>query len=215
MGDLVTTDLRGAWLGNRGILHSAPEGEPAVVVRNHASRAWITCALTFKDRRLPQWQPHHFTVLFFHDEALSLAAGHRPCALCRRPDYTAYRAALAAQADDPPSSAAMLDRRLHAERLHRGPWRRRLHPAVWAQVPSGAFVVVDDAPSLVLGDRIVPWSPQGYGAPARRPPRGRVEVLTPPSSVAALVGGYRPQIDPGPTSAQGAWTDGTQPTWSR
>ncbi len=42
-----------------------------------------------------QWQPHHYTVLFFHDEAVSLAAGHRPCALCRREAYDAYRNALA------------------------------------------------------------------------------------------------------------------------
>ena len=91
MGEIVAIPLRGGWLGNRGILHD----DTGRVVRNHASNLWITCALSFKDWRLPQWQPHHFTVLFFHDEAVSLAAGHRPCALCRREAYDAYRNALA------------------------------------------------------------------------------------------------------------------------
>jgi hypothetical protein len=72
-GDIVAIPLRGAWLGNRGILHRDRE-----VVRFHASALWIICALSFKDWRLPQWRPHHFTVLFFHDEAVALAAGRRP-----------------------------------------------------------------------------------------------------------------------------------------
>jgi hypothetical protein len=90
-GEIVAIPLRGSWLGNRGILHDAS----GRVVRHHASNLWITCALSFKDWRLPQWQPHHFTVLFFHDEAVSFAAGHRPCALCRREAYDAYRNAIA------------------------------------------------------------------------------------------------------------------------
>ena len=58
-------------MGNRGILHD----DAGRVVRNHASSLWITCALSFKGWRAEQWQPHHYTVLFFHDEAVSLAAG--------------------------------------------------------------------------------------------------------------------------------------------
>ena len=44
------------------------------IVRNHASSLWITCALSFSGWR-EQWQPHHYTVLFFHDEAVSLPPG--------------------------------------------------------------------------------------------------------------------------------------------
>ena len=88
LGDIEAFPLRGAWTGNRGILHSGHE-----IVRFHASDLWITCALRFKDWWHEQWQPHHFTWLYFHDEAVSFAAGHRPCALCRRDAYDAYREA--------------------------------------------------------------------------------------------------------------------------
>ena len=89
-GEILAIPLRGAWMGNRGILHD----DAGRVVRNHASSLWITCALWFNGWRAKQWEPHHYTVLFFHDEAVSLAAGHRPCALCRREAYDAYRNAL-------------------------------------------------------------------------------------------------------------------------
>ena len=35
-------------------------------------------------------QPGKFTELFFLDEATAFAAGHRPCALCRREDYNRF-----------------------------------------------------------------------------------------------------------------------------
>lgn len=198
-GDIVAIDLRGAWLGNRGILHDVHD-----VVRFHASDLWITCALQFRDWRLPQWQPHHFTVLFFHDEAVSLAAGHRPCALCRRPDYNAYRTALATASGRQPPSAKDLDRQLHLERIVRGTHRRRVHRARWDQLPAGTFVLDQDEPVLVLDDVVVPWTTRGYGARRTRPGRGDVDVLTPTSSVAALRGGYRPQVDPTATAPSGA-----------
>ena len=90
MGEIEAFPLRGAWTGNRGILHAGHE-----IVRFHASDLWITCALEFRGRRHEQWQPHHYTFLYFHDEAVSFAAGHRPCAECRRESYNSYRAAWA------------------------------------------------------------------------------------------------------------------------
>ncbi|MDX6297618.1 MAG: hypothetical protein QOI51_1475 [Nocardioidaceae bacterium] len=190
MGELVAVPLRGAWCGNRGILHRGTD-----VVRFHASDLWITCALTFKDWRLPQWEPGHFTLLFFHDEAVSFAAGHRPCALCRRNAYNAYRQAVATVHATAPLLARDLDRRLHAERIHRGTHRRRLHRLPWAELPDGAFVALDDGPAIVLGGSIVAWTTSGYGVPRRRPTRGDAEVITPPTSVAALRGGYPLQVD--------------------
>src|SRR5690349_4103541 len=112
-GEIVAIPLRGSWMGNRGILHD----DTGKVIRNHASRRWITCALSFRGWRAAQWQPHHYTVLFFHDEAVSLAAGHRPCALCRREAYDAYRNALADHDGAEPLPAKEIDARLHAERL--------------------------------------------------------------------------------------------------
>ncbi len=190
LGDVVAIELRGAWLGNRGVLH---EGER--VVRFHRSQLWIVCALQHKDWRLPQWQPGHFTVLFFHDEAVSLAAGHRPCALCRRPAYESFRSALADGLGVEVPRAMELDRRLHGERIVRGTHRRRFHPARWADVPDGAFVLLDGEPALVLGDAVVPWTTSGYASPRTRPRTGSAQLITPPSTVAALRAGYVPQID--------------------
>lgn len=192
LGDIVAIPLRGAWLGNRGIIHAEES-----IVRFHAGRPWITCRLAYRGWRLPQWAPHHLTVLFFHDEAVSLAAGHRPCALCRRADYEAFRAAWAADDGGPYPSATELDRQLHAERLVRGTHRRRLHRLSWRTLPSGAFVLLDDGPALVLDDRLVPWTVGGYGAPRSRPMGGLVDAITPPGSLRAMANGYRPQIDPG------------------
>ncbi|MGH9251762.1 MAG: hypothetical protein ACRD0W_19910 [Acidimicrobiales bacterium] len=188
LGDIVAIELRGAWLGNRGILHEGTD-----VVRSHRSNLWITCRLQYKDWRLPQWSHGHITVLFFHDEAVALAAGHRPCALCRRYSYNEYRRAWVAALGGPVPLANEMDRQLHGERIIRGTSRRRLHPSGWSALPDGAFVVVGGTPALVLGDAVVPWTTQGYVGARRRPLRGRVEVITPPSTVAVLASGYRPR----------------------
>ena len=190
-GEIVATDLRCAWLGNRGILHQDNE-----IVRSHASTHWLTCALTHRGLRVPQWQAHHYTALFFHDEAVALAAGHRPCARCRRADYDRYALALASDGTAAPG-AGQLDQRLHAERLVPGTRRRRTFRAGWGGLPSGAFVVEEDAMLLVIDDAVVPWTGRGYGPRRRRPSSGSVDLLTPASSVLALLGGYRPQLDAG------------------
>jgi hypothetical protein len=192
LGDIVAIPLRGAWLGNRGILHRDRE-----VVRFHRSPLWIICALQHKDWRLPQWHPHHFTVLFFHDEAVALAAGHRPCALCRRPAYNAFRAAWTTGTAARRPLAFELDRQLHGERLYRGTHRRRLHDMPWREIPSGAFVLAGDGPALVRDDAIVPWTPAGYGEHRVRPRVGRVPMITPPSTARAIRHGYRPQVGTG------------------
>lgn len=198
VGDIVDVPLRGAWMGNRGVLHEGHE-----IVRQHASAAWITCALEFRGWVAPRWEPRRWTALFFHDEAVALAAGHRPCALCRRGDYTAYLRALGAATDAEPLRAPELDRRLHAERLvprrarsaaAHGP-ARRTHRIPWVGLPSGVFVIASGGPVLVLGDALVAWTTEGYGARSGRPTRGDAEVLTPPTSVVAIAHGYLPQID--------------------
>ena len=163
MGDIVAIDLRGQWMGNRGCLHRGHD-----IVRHHQSRRWIICELEYKDWRAPMWLPNRWTPLFFLDEAVALAAGHRPCALCRRASYNAYRGAIGftGSADD-------LDRQLHAER-----WdghSKLLHELPWCDVPVGAYVMTDQGPARV---------------DARRPSAGVAVVITPPTSCAALRGGY-------------------------
>jgi hypothetical protein len=191
LGDIVAIELRGAWTGNRGNLHQGTD-----VVRFHRSQLWITCALAYKGWKLPQWAPGRFSVLFFHDEAVSFAAGHRPCALCRRDSYNAYRRGWAAGLGTAVPLASQIDRQLHGERIVRGTHRRRLHRSSWPELPAGAFVLLDDQPAVVLDSAVVPWTVRGYEAARSRPSTGAAQVITPPSTVAALLAGYRPQIDP-------------------
>jgi hypothetical protein len=194
-GDIVAIPLRGAWCGNRGNLHD----DGPSIVRFHKSALWIVCALQYKDQRLTQWAPGRYTLLFFHDEAVAFAAGHRPCALCRRPAYERYRDAwVAGRGGDRPAAMA-IDRQLQSERLVRGSHRRRLHRMAWSSLPAGTFVLVDGRPLLVLDDAVVPWRTEGYGAAAGRPRAGDVDVLTPPATVSVLRSGYEVQID-APTS---------------
>jgi hypothetical protein len=127
---------------------------------------------------------------------VSFAAGHRPCALCRRGDYDRYRAAWADATGSVPSAKEM-NRVLHGERIVRGTHRRRLHEAGAADLPDGVFVELDGAPHVLIGDAAVAWTLEGYAAPRSRPTSGAVTVITPPSTVAALRAGYLPQIDPG------------------
>jgi hypothetical protein len=190
-GDIVAIPLRGAWCGNRGNLHD----DGTSIVRFHKSALWIVCALQYKDWRIPQWAPGRYTLLFFHDEAVAFAAGHRPCALCRRPAYERYREAWVAGLGGERPAATALDRRLHSERLFRGTHRRRLHTMPWPSLPTGAYVVDDGRPQLVLDDALVPWSVDGYGSRRARPRTGEAAVLTPPASVSVLGSGYDVQID--------------------
>jgi hypothetical protein len=204
MGDILAIPLRGAWTGNRGILHSGRE-----IVRFHASDLWITCALEFRGRWHEQWQPHHYTFLFFHDEAVSLAAGHRPCAECRRESYDAYRAAWADGLGVEVPSARQINRQLHGERIVRGTHRRRVHEMGWPDLPDGAFVVLDGTPAVVVGGHLTVWTHEGYRDRRARPTRGVASVVTPPSTVAALRAGYPVQIDQGASTYRRA----RSPVW--
>jgi hypothetical protein len=134
--------------------------------------------------------------LFFHDEAVALAAGHRPCGACRRTDFDKYRKAVAGPRATALPSAAEIDKQLHAERIYRGTSRRRLHTAKVTQLPVGTFVLLDDGPAMIQFGLVSPWTPaKGYVRPSVRPARGTVQVLTPPSTVEALRNGYRAQTD--------------------
>ena len=168
---------RGTLMGNRGILHEGRE-----IRRQWASKAWITCVLEFKGWRAAQWEPGHYTPLFFLDEATALAAGHRPCALCRRADYNRFREAFA----EMPLKA--VDAALHRERVAA---TRPVSMDV-TDVPDGVMVVLDGHAWLKCVDSLLPWSSAGYGDPRRSPET--VDVLTPPSTVEAIRNGYAPRV---------------------
>jgi hypothetical protein len=193
--DLHADPARGLFTGNRG---SLVDDDRRIVRHHKSSTLWITCRLRFKDWRHPLDQPHVWTPLFFLDDAVALAAGHRPCATCRRADYVAYRDAV--DGDGPRSTASDLDRRLASERLRRGRGidrarDRPLHDAELATLPTGTVVVLDGVAHLVGATTLQPFSFAGWGRPVDRP-AGTVAVLTPPTSVTALVGRFRPTLHP-------------------
>ncbi len=189
-GEIIAVPGRGEWMGNRGRLH---EGHGARdIVRNHQSKAWITCLLEFKGRHAPQWMPNHYTQLFFLDEAVAFAAGHRPCAECRRGDYNAYRRAWAQKRCGAMPYAKDMDNQLHRERADAAVQR-----LPWDALPDGVFVETDQSPAVVVGDHLAVWDDAAYTYRQRlpRPTAGSTSVLTPLSTVEVLRAGYPVQID--------------------
>ncbi len=182
LGDLVADPARGLVHGNRGCLHDAHGN----IRRRYAGKRWIACRLRFRGwRRHPLMQPGRYTELFFLDEATALAAGHRPCALCRRQDYVRF-VEIWLELHPAQLGADAIDAQLHVERVDPTTRGQRHHHASYDELPYGTFVLVDEAPHLVLGDRLLRWSPAGYAPPRRRPVHGTAVVVTPPSLVSML-----------------------------
>jgi hypothetical protein len=193
-GEIIATPQRGLMMGNRGGAFHRPDR--TLGVRRWASRQWICCVLSFKDRHRAVMQPNRYTELFFLDEATALAAGHRPCFECRRNDALRFASAWA-QARHLPvrPTAPEMDEVLHAERLDAGGGKRTF-PASAGDLPAGTFVRLDPpGPDYLYdGKRLFPWSPDGYGPPRDAAPGLPVRVLTPASIVAVLSAGYRPML---------------------
>jgi hypothetical protein len=188
-GELVAVPDRGLLTGNRGVLHDAG----GVIVRQAQVRRWITCELAFRGRHRVVMAPGRFTHLFFLDEATALAAGHRPCAECRREDYVRFRdcwATAVGGAGARPPGADALDRVLDGERA-RVDGRRATVPQDGADLPDGTVVERDGDAWLVSAGHLLRWTPAGYAE--RRPlPPGPLAVLTPPTTVATIRAGYSP-----------------------
>jgi hypothetical protein len=191
-GHIVATPARGLLFGNRGVLHDRDRR----LVREWQVRRWITCLLSFRGRHREVMPPGHYTGLFFLDEATSFAAGHRPCAECRHADYQAFRAAWMSSHGGGLVRADDMDRVLHAERLDPTTRSKRTHRARLASLPDGVMLAQGDEAWLVFGDRLLRWTPFGYDAVRERPSRGTFPVLTPPSTVAVIRAGYRPDVHP-------------------
>ena len=189
-GELVARPERGSVYGNRGCLHD----EEGRIRRAYAGRRWIACRLRFRDwHRAPLLQPGRFTELFFLDEVTAFAAGHRPCALCRRADYDQFVALWSARHPGERSAEA-IDRRLHAERLGVAGAARPTHPRPTADLPDGTMVVRHGEAWLVAGRWLRRWDFGGYADAMRRPAHGSLEVLTPPSLVEVLAAGWSPEV---------------------
>jgi hypothetical protein len=189
LGELIADPARGLVYGNRGCLHD----ESGRIRRRYNGKLWIACRLRFKGwHRHPLMQPGRFTELFFLDEATAFAAGHRPCALCRREDYNRFRD-LWHEPHPDQRKAVEMDAQLHTERLDPGTREHRLHDAELGDLPDGAFVLHDGEPHLVLGDELHRWAPGGYTTRLDRP-SGHAQLITPPSLVEILRAGWRGDV---------------------
>lgn len=187
-GDIVALPGRGTLTGNRGILID----DERRIVRRWQTKRWIACRLSYKGIRRKVMQPHAWTELFFLDEASALAAGHRPCAECRRDDYRAFRDLWHRHVSAETSADAM-DAVLHRQRVDG--LTKRTHRDDVGALPDGTFVAFENTAWLVQGQSLYAWSDAQYGA--RRPRfQGEIDVLTPPAIVTILRAGYRPAIHP-------------------
>jgi hypothetical protein len=196
-GDLHAVDQRGLFTGNRGCLVDDRER----VVRHHRGDLWITCLTAFRGRRVALARPQRWTPIFFLDDAVALAAGHRPCGECRVAAYRAYRDAVTAGLGRPaPLTAGELNARLRPERLRPGrgldrAGDRQVWTARAADLPDGTVVVLDGDAHLLRAGEIHRFSFAGWGPP-RPAPEGELTVLTPPTSTLALAHGFTPVLHP-------------------
>ncbi len=187
-GEITADPARGLLTGNRGILHDGK----TLGARRWTHPHWISCTLDWKGTRRVPMSPGTWTELFFLDEAVALAAGHRPCALCRREAFGRFQAAWTVAHG--PARAGEIDRRLHPARVARD--RRQVrHEAEAGSLPAGAFALIGGAAHLLTARGARPFSTAGYGAEAARP-RGLVPVLSPVPIVAVLDAGYVPLLHP-------------------
>ena len=185
-GNLEAVAARGAWLGNRGILHN----DHREIVAPWRHKAWVTCRLEFKNRKRVVFSPGTYSELFFLDEATAFAAGHRPCGECRRDKFNAFKTAWCTAnrklLQSPHPGIGIVDKQLHSERAVRG-GGQVTHAAKIRNLPDGVFVEFEDNPALIWHGYLHTWSHHGYveQQPINASP-AVVRVLTPESVVATL-----------------------------
>ena len=187
---LVATPERGLVYGNRGCLHDAE----ARIRRSYNGKRWIACRLRFRGRhRRRLMQPGRYTELFFLDEATAFAAGHRPCAECRREDYVRLTV-ICNDLHPGQAGADAIDAQLQGERVVPGTRAQRHHEVAFDELPDGAFVLHRREPFLVLGQELLRWTPGGYLQGGRRPPGGTAVAITPPSLLSVLHTDWQPVV---------------------
>jgi hypothetical protein len=193
-GDIIETNSRGAWMGNRGLLHKSKK-----IIRPYKLLNWITCVLAFRGVRRNVMTDGRYTELFFLDEATSFAGGHRPCAECRRVDYTKFKTLwLEANKhlyDLPDHTIKSIDRVIHSERCtpsgEKITFKERL-----SSLPNGVFVQQETGsdPSLYFNSKLLKWTAFGYTHLTELSPETIVTVLTPKSYVRVFQKGYMPEV---------------------
>lgn len=197
-GQLRAVSARGIFMGNRGCLHNnVPE-----VVSQWKNLPWITCTLSYTGPKRKLMTPNHYTELFFLDEPTSYAAGHRPCAQCRRSAYNQFKkvwASVFPQQQD--LSANAIDNLLHAARLNADDSQRTWH-ANLADLPDGGMIEYAGECVLLWHGEQWRWSFTGY-TQLLPPIAGNVEVtvLTPEPIVRLFAAGLVEMLDTHPSTS--------------
>ncbi|MBY8863527.1 hypothetical protein K7711_44155 [Nocardia sp. CA2R105] len=182
-GEIVTAGFRGAWMGNRGGPVSELPGR-----RQWANTHWIYCKLAFNGRERVFREPgRKYTELFFYDEAVALAAGHRPCGECQFHRLREYKTATFGAR----TTVDAIDTLLHRQR------RSAPDQVEVGELPAGTFIRYQDRDVLLWSGTAYAWDGErGYTELAPPATSTRVQVLTPLLSRRALAAGFsiRPRL---------------------
>jgi hypothetical protein len=190
-GELFRTHARGTMMGNRGgVIHNS-ERE---ITRRFKSRRWITCVLEFRGRHRIVMSERRYTELFFLDEAVAFAAGHRPCAECRRERFNAFKEAWRrSRGQVTLPYADEMDLELHPARIgNRG--EKVTYEAEPGSLPDGCFVRSEGRAYLVHDGALLLWTPEGYSGRDVIQKDLVTTVLTPKPIVECFRQGYKPEI---------------------
>jgi hypothetical protein len=187
----------GLFMGNRGRIHNDRQ---EIGRRTWAVLGWIVCRLDVPGTRRDMMS-EGYTELFFLDEAVALAAGHRPCAQCRRPDYERFQAAWEKALGARPRASEM-DARLQADRIDTVSKTQKRYEGRLGDLPDGAFVAVDGKAFLVRSSGLFPFEKKRYGDPIPLDNNTMVTVLTPRCTVEILRQGYTTALHPSATAGR-------------
>ena len=194
-GEIIATPHRGAWTGNRGIIHN----EDQKITKKFALKAWITCQLNYKNAKREVMTGRKWTELFFLDEATAFAAGHRPCAFCRNTDYKKFKAlwlkANAGFYDLVDEKIQSIDAIIHKERLTKN--GKNYYFEHLNKLPDGVIIAFPDDFTkyfLLKNGQLFEWQAQGYQELILPKENVEVAVLTPKSFVRIFETGFQPQI---------------------
>ena len=197
-GNIHAVEARGMFTGNRGVIH-----DPAtrtLLARRWTTKAWIICSCHYKGKRRepmgcngPDNSPG-WTNLFFLDEVTALAAGHRPCFTCRR-DRAKEFAALYGRAFGVETPLAPdIDVRLHGERPASRGRSPRLEKSDISALPDGAMLFQGGKALAKRGNALKTWTFGGWAGEYSRHglDSDHIRLLTPATTLAILLEGYRP-----------------------
>jgi len=171
-------------------------GPGASRMRKCSNKRWICCTLEeVHGRRVRFDNLNGYTPLFFTDEAVALAAGHRPCGSCRPEAYYRWLAIWKELTGVPRSErvrAITMDRDLHRRREAKALlWRR---PVRLSEIPEGSFVSiakVSRSPLLVWEGRVWAWENGRYWFQLEIDNRTRVLSCFPFQGTRFLAAGFR------------------------